>query len=134
MILTFSILDRKYPFWENLVPKNQNVCLGWNLVCRLTFEFPDFDSNVLFSWFKLKMSFWGKFGIKNQNCLFMVRYGIWPNSNMLNSMSMLTLFSLRPDSPLWANLIQKLISRQFHSEVHFFLDWKLVLVLREFDP
>ena len=31
----FSVFDRKFPFWVNLVQKIKFVCLSWNLVPRL---------------------------------------------------------------------------------------------------
>ena len=35
VIITFSVLPLKYPFWANLVKKNKIVSLSWNLVARL---------------------------------------------------------------------------------------------------
>ena len=35
MVFTFSALDLKYPFWENLVQTMEIVSLSWNLVPRL---------------------------------------------------------------------------------------------------
>lgn len=35
VIFKFSCLDRKYPFWSNLVQKFTIVCLRWNLIPRL---------------------------------------------------------------------------------------------------
>ena len=39
VMLTFSIFDRKYPFWANLVQKTKIVSLSWNLVPRLIWKF-----------------------------------------------------------------------------------------------
>ena len=35
VMLTFSVFDRKHPFWVNLVEKSKIVSLSWNLVSRL---------------------------------------------------------------------------------------------------
>ena len=35
VIFTFSVFDRKYPFWANLVQKVKIISLSWNLVPRL---------------------------------------------------------------------------------------------------
>ena len=35
IIFTFSVFDRKYPFWANLVQKVKIISLSWNLVPRL---------------------------------------------------------------------------------------------------
>ena len=34
VMFTFSVFDRKYPFWANLVQKFKIVCLKWNLTPR----------------------------------------------------------------------------------------------------
>ena len=34
-LFTFSVLDRKHPFWRNLVQKVKIVSLSWNLLLRL---------------------------------------------------------------------------------------------------
>ena len=35
VMLTFSVLDQKYPFWANLIKKIKIISLSWNLVPRL---------------------------------------------------------------------------------------------------
>ena len=35
VVFTFSVLNRKYPLWANLVQKNKTVTLSWNLVPRI---------------------------------------------------------------------------------------------------
>ena len=47
----------------------------------MLFTFSDFD------W---KYSFFGKFGLKSQNCKFKVKFDTWTNSNMQNSVAVFT--------------------------------------------
>ena len=68
----FSVSDQKYPFWENLVKKNQNVSLSWNIP-RLIL---------------------GKFGPKNQNCQFKPKLRTKADSNTENSLLAFILFIL----------------------------------------
>ena len=39
VVFTFSVLDRKYPFWANFILKNKIVSLSWNLIPRLTWTY-----------------------------------------------------------------------------------------------
>ena len=52
------------------------------------------------------MPFLGKFGWKSQDCQFEVKYGIRINSNMQNSMILLTVSILDQTHLFWANLVQ----------------------------
>ena len=63
----FSVFNRKYHFWANLVPKLEIYFLKWNLVPRLIWMCKNGDAH--FPCFPPEVSFWGKFGPKNQNCL-----------------------------------------------------------------
>ena len=47
---------------------------------------------VFFRCFRLEIPFFGKFVLKNQNYQFKVKFGAKANSNMKNSMVMLTFF------------------------------------------
>ena len=48
----------------------------------------------------------GKFGPKSQNYQFKLKFGTYTNSNMENSMMMLTFFVFDQKCPFWANLVQ----------------------------
>ena len=50
---------------------------------------------------------WSKFGPKNQNSYFELKFGTMTNLNMRNSMAMLTFSVLDTKCPLLVNLIQK---------------------------
>ena len=78
-------------FWAYLVRKFKFVCSGKNLLPRL-FEYAKFNDGVLCICFRLETPFLGKFGPKKENCKFRLRFDTQCNSNMKNSMVMLTLF------------------------------------------
>ena len=63
-IFTFSVWERKYPFWTNLVRKIKIVTLSWSLKSRLL-RICKFNDNVQFCSFWPEMSFWSKFGKKS---------------------------------------------------------------------
>ena len=45
-MFTFTIFDRKYPFWANLVPQFKIVSLKWNLVWGLIQVYAEFNGDV----------------------------------------------------------------------------------------
>ena len=109
--------------------------LSWNLVprllwiCRIQWWF------LLFSVLDQKISgkIWetsgkslGKFGPKNQNCQFKLKFGTKTNLNMENSMVAFTLAVLDWEFPFWENLIQaiKVVSLSWN------LVPKLILICR----
>ena len=116
-LFAFLIFDRKYPFYANLVQKNNIISLSWNLlpmlipVCRIQW----------WRWLfliKLEILFLGKFGPKNEDYEFKLKFGTHNNSNMQNSMAMFTLSVINQQYPFCTNLLQKV---QIVS-----LDWNLV--------
>ena len=68
-----------------------------------------------------KTRFLGKFGQKNQNCQFKLKFGTETNSNMQNSMALFTFSVSDRKHRFWGNLVQKvkIVS----------LSWNLVLRL-----
>ena len=50
----------------------------------------------------------GKFGPKNQNCQFKVKFGTLTNLNMQNSMVVFTFSALDWKHTFWGNLVQKI--------------------------
>ena len=56
--------------------------------------------------FRLEILFLGKFGPKNQNCKFWLKFGTWTNANIQNSMAMFNFSAFYWNYPLWANLTQ----------------------------
>ena len=57
--------------------------------------------------FRVEIPFLGKFGPKNQNYQFKLKFGTYTNSNMQNSMVMFILSVFDWKYPFWANLVQK---------------------------
>ena len=69
-----SYLNRKFPFWANLVQKVKTVWIKWNLVP----EYAEFDSDVYIFFFGPKVPSLDKFVIKNENCvLFTIECGVF---------------------------------------------------------
>ena len=100
VVLTFSVLDGKHPFYANLVRNIKIVSLNWNCLIRLiknlnmqnpvvvfTFSFlffffgqtffvpnAEFSGGVQFFFFKLEALFLFKFGSKIQLCQFKCKF------------------------------------------------------------
>ena len=77
-----------------------------NVVVFFQFECAEFSGYVHFFRFRLQIPFFGKFGPKNQNCQFNLKFGTWTNSNMQNSMAMFNFSAFDWNYPLWENLVQ----------------------------
>ena len=106
VVFMFSILDQKQTFWANLVQKIKIVNLSRNSVstliriCRIQWW-------CHFFCFRLETSFLGKFGPKNQNCQFKMKFSIQTKSNMQNSMVVLIFSFLNGKHSFWVNLLKK---------------------------
>ena len=103
----FSVFDWKFPFWANLVRKIRIVGLAeiWYLHW---FEYAEFNGGIHFSCFRWEAPFLGKFGSKNHNCQFKLKFATETNSNMQNSMVVFTFSVLDGKHHFWANLVQKM--------------------------
>ena len=104
VVLTFSALNGKHPFYSNLMRNKKFVNLNWNFLIRLTknlnmqnpvvvftFSFPlvfflffgqtffvpnaGFSGGVHFFCFKMEALFLFKFGSKIQHCQFKWKFG-----------------------------------------------------------
>ena len=51
---------------------------------------------------------YGKFGRKNRNCRFMLKFGIHSNWNMHNSIVMFTFLVLDREYSFWTNWVQEI--------------------------
>ena len=56
--------------------------------------------------FRPQIPFLGKFGPKNQNCQFILKFGTWTNSNIQNSMAMFNFSAYYCNYSFLANLVQ----------------------------
>ena len=63
---------------------------------------------LTFFFFRLKVTFLGKFGLKNQNSQFKLKFGALTNSYMQISVVEFTFSILEWKYPFWANMIQKI--------------------------
>ena len=115
-MFTFSVFDREYAFWANLVQKIEIVSLRWNLIPRLIricwiqwccslFSFLTGNALLGQVWSKLliftvsfvsdqKNLFWGKFSPKCQNLQVKAKFATSSNSNMQNSKAVFTFLFL----------------------------------------
>ena len=89
----FSALNRKY--LDQIRTKNSELCVqNKTLIPRLI---RICNGDVQFSYFRLKRSFLGKFGPKNQNCQFKLKFGTLTNSNKQKSMVSFTFHVCWPN-------------------------------------
>ena len=58
--------------------------------------------------FRVEIPFLGKFGPKNQNYQFKLKFGTYTNSNMQIWMMLFIFFVFKWKYPFWANLVQKI--------------------------
>ena len=106
VVFIFTVLDRKHTFLVNLVQKIKIVSLSWNLVPRLI-------RICRIQWwcsfcFRPETHFLGKFGPKNQNCQFKLKFGTYTISNMQNSLVVFIFSVLYGKHSFWADLVQKI--------------------------
>ena len=105
---TVSVFDRIYPFWVNQFQKIKIVTLSWNLVHKLI------HLHRIQWWYSLSCFrpetpfFLGKFGSKNHNYQFKMKFGTEISLNIQNSMVVFTFSVLDWKYPSWANLVQKI--------------------------
>ena len=76
------------------------------------------NGGVHFLHFRQEIPLWGKFGPKNQNYQFKVKFGAETNSNMVNSMVIFIFLFSTQNSLFWENLVQKI--------KNFSFNWNLV--------
>ena len=96
-------------------------CFLSTWICRIQWNY------VHFFRFRPQILFLGKFGPKNQNCQFILKFGTWINSNMQNSMAMFNFSAFYWTYPFWANLVQLIkivrlnwnLVLEFNGDVHF---------------
>ena len=106
-IRMFTVLGfgPKYLFWAYLMEKFKFVCSG-KFATQINSNIQN-SMGVFFILLKLETPFLGKFGPKNENCQFQLKFDTQSNSNMKNSVVMLTLYFLRILLSM-GNLFQKI--------------------------
>ena len=73
VVFILIVLDWKYPFWTNLVQKIKIVNSRWNFVPSLI-EYAELNGGVHFFCFRPETTFLGKFGPKNKNYQFKLKF------------------------------------------------------------
>ena len=109
-----------HPSLANFFLRIKIVSLRWNLILRLIGVCRVQWRCSLFL-FRLEILFGGKFGPKNEDCKFKLKFDTQKNSNILNSVVMFTFSVLYWKYPFRANLVQKVKI--------FSLSWNLVASL-----
>ena len=93
--------------------------------CSLYAEF----NHAVHFFFRLKIPFLGKFGPKNQNYQFKLKFGIYFNSNIQNSMVMFTFCVFDGKYRFWANASKKAVNFTSKSKEQQLLLWLWSLLL-----
>ena len=75
VMFTFSFFDWKY-FFGDIWSKNLKLSIQTEIGYVDWFEFAEFNGCVHFYWFRLEIPFSGKFGPKNWNCRFQLKFRI----------------------------------------------------------
>ena len=70
------------------------------------FASAEFNGNIYFSFFTTQIPLLDKFGPKNQNYQFKLKFGTSANSNMQNSVMVFTFSIFDQNNLFWANVIQ----------------------------
>ena len=83
-MLTFPVLDWKYPFLGKFGQKNQHTLFKLKFGCLTNLNMQNSMMMFTFSVFDQGYHFWVNYS-KNQNCQFSLKFGTQNNSNMQNS-------------------------------------------------
>ena len=74
VVFTFSLQTGNTLFGEIWSKNVKNMSFKLKFVAS-QFKYVEFNDGVDFFCFRLKILFWGKFGPKNQNCQFKLKFG-----------------------------------------------------------
>ena len=85
----------------------EHQCQQGKCNCFFQFEYAEFSGYVHFFRFRPQIPFLGKFGPKNRNCQFILKFGTWTNSNMQNSKTF-KFSAFYWNYLFWANLVQQI--------------------------
>ena len=107
VVFTFFVLDGKYLICTNLVHKIRIVISSWNLVPRLI-QICRIQWRPSIFLLRPEILFLGKFGPKNEDWRFKLKFGTQNNSNMQNSIMVFTFSVFERKHPFWLCLVQKI--------------------------
>ena len=119
MLFSFFVFKWKCPFRANLAQKVKIISWIWNLVARLI-QICRIQWCCSLFCFWVEIPFLGKFGPKNQNCHFKLKFRTYTKWNMQNSVVMFIYFVFDWKYPFSTNLVQKIK----------IISWSLNLVAR----
>ena len=107
VVFSFSVLDRKHPFWANLVQKIKIVCVCCQFITQINSNMQNSIVAFNFSVLDRKLPFWANF-VQKINCQFKLKFGTQNNSNIPNSMVVITFYVLdfRLETPLQGKQIK----------------------------
>ena len=120
-MLISSVLDQKYRFLINLFQKVKIVILSWTLVLTVLIWICRINGVAYFFPVRPKIPVSGKVVPKNRSSHFKLKFRIFANFNMQNSIMMLPFSVLGQKYHSWANFDQKIKILT--------LSWTLVLTL-----
>ena len=105
VVFSFSVLDRKHPFWAG--PKNQNCLCLLQFITQINSNMQNSIVAFNFSVLDRKLPFWANF-VQKINCQFKLKFGTQNNSNIPNSMVVITFYVLdfRLETPLQGKQIK----------------------------
>ena len=125
-LILFFIFVFKYLFWENLLHKTKIVSLRWNLIPRLT-RICRIQWWCFFFLLRPETLFLGKFGPKNKDYQFKLKFGTQNNLNVQNLVLMFTLSVFEGKCLFWANLVQtvKIVSLSWNLVASLIRIWRI---------
>ena len=105
VMFTFSVLLCKYTFYANFLQNIKIFISSSNFVLRLI-SICTVQQRSSLAWFRPKILFSSKFGLKKENCCFKPKFYIWTNLNMQNSTVIFTFSIPGSKYSFQANFLQ----------------------------
>ena len=104
----FFLFETRSTLFGKIWSKKWNLSFQAEIWYNEKFGYVEFHGGVHFFCFGLETPFLGKFGPKNENCQFKLKFGTKTNLNKQNSMVVFTFSVLDWKHPLWTNSFQKI--------------------------
>ena len=114
----FSVSGGIYTLFRHILSKQSKLPVSAEIWCLHQFEYAECSDVYLFH-FRPEIPVQDKSSLKNQNCQFQLKFDIQTNSNMQDSMVVLTfsvfdrIFTSFVQKSIWNFDVLRLISRQF---------------------
>ena len=101
------LFETRSTLFGKIWSKKWNLSFQAEIWYNEKFGYVEFHGGVHFFCFGLETPFLGKFGPKNENCQFKLKFGTKTNLNKQNSMMMFTFSVFDQPYLSWANSVQK---------------------------